>query len=344
MKHLFTLLALLPAITLCAQPIQRYSVNAGYMMTNNNSYADNNCPTYGLDAALLWPHATEQTLGQGWKQIAFGFKASFAAIPQGPAGHRMGLVGLLHFDLSRRWECQLGVGLSAYTKPYSFTHDTNNLFIGSFVNCLIDIGISYSLTRNLDVALRVLHTSNGMLYKPNQGLNYFQLDVAYTPRARSRIAGCQPEGPYTMRDRHELGLALSLGTVMSRKEGVEGYFPCYDLSLNYQYYVSPWFAVGGTVDLWYNFVDRQPLLDKADPYTFPMYLSALAGFEAFFGPVSIKAGIGPSILVSSEVSIPFYERVGVYYNFPQWRHYLGVALNAHAGRIEFIEWTVGFRM
>ena len=47
------------------------------------------------------------------------------------------------------------------------------------------------------------------------------------------------------------------------------------------------------------------------------------------------------IVVSPQVTIPFYERVGAYYNFGN--NYRGVAVNAHGGRVEFIEWTYGRR-
>ena len=69
--------------------------------------------------------------------------------------------------------------------------------------------------------------------------------------------------------------------------------------------------------------------------------SAMAFAEFFWGPVSLKAGIGPNIVVSPQVTIPYYERLGVYYNFGN--NYAGVAVNAHGGRVEFIEWTYGRR-
>ena len=41
------------------------------------------------------------------------------------------------------------------------------------------------------------------------------------------------------------------------------------------------------------------------------------------------------------MTTPFYERSGAYYNFG--KNYVGVAVNAHGGRVEFIEWTYGRR-
>ena len=67
----------------------------------------------------------------------------------------------------------------------------------------------------------------------------------------------------------------------------------------------------------------------------------MAMMEFFWGPLSIKAGAGPVLLCSPQVTTPFYERAGAYYNFG--KNYVGVAVNAHGGRVEFIEWTYGRR-
>ncbi len=321
----------------------RLAVGAGWMMTHDSRHSYRNTPTFGADATLLWRTRGDEYWKQLWRHPSFGIKASFAAIPHGIAGHRLGLTGMLHFDLAPRWEGQLGAGLSAYTNPFCFSGDSNNIFIGSFINCLIDLGIAYHLTNRTSVALRLLHSSNGMLYRPNQGLNYLQLDLACTLGPKRAFHAEPPPGAPPM-ETHEVGLALSLGTVMSYNPKQEGYYPCYDLSLNWQRYLSPRFALGGTLDFWYNFTDRASVYRTHDLHNVPVYLSGLAFGEIFVGPLSLKAGIGPVILVSSSVGIPFYERVGLYYNFPARRHYLGIALNAHAGRIEFVEWTAGLRL
>ena len=77
-------------------------------------------------------------------------------------------------------------------------------------------------------------------------------------------------------------------------------------------------------------------------YRLPLYLRGMGVMEFFWGPLSLKAGVGLVMVASKEVTLPVYERVGAYYNFG--RNYVGVALNATAGRIEFIEWTYGRRL
>ncbi|MBQ2510554.1 MAG: acyloxyacyl hydrolase [Bacteroidales bacterium] len=327
----------------------RFSFNAGYMMTNNSTFAQYNTATYGIDGVLLWRPHGDSYWQHFWKWPYFGVKGSFAAIPHCPAGHRFGLTGLLVGEIAPRLEWQVGLGLSFYTKPHQFTHDTTNIFIGSFVNCFIDIGTAYRLSDQLLLSLRILHTSNGMLMRPNQGLNFFQADVAWripvrgntlhVPQCYNQQSAVSSQHAEFKND--EWSVAIALGTVMSRDSAATGYFPCFDISAYYQRYLTPTFAYGAAIDLWSNFSDARPLINNHASYRIPLYLSALATAEAFFGPLSIKAGLGPVILSSYRVTIPFYERVGAYYNFGN--NYTGVALNAHGGRIEFIEWTFGHR-
>ena len=317
------------------------SLNGGYMMPNNSAYRANASPTFGLDITW-WGRGIDTAYWRAHRGYPFfGLKGSYAHIPNSIAGDRFGLTGQLRQPLfgSRRWEWSVGLGLSAYTRPRSITGDTNNIFIGSLINCLIDIGITYRPAERFFVSGRVLHTSNGMLMWPNMGLNYFQVDVGYTfgcREPRQYPAAGNPNAP-----KSEIGIAFSPGMVMSRDQDFDGYYFCYDLSLYYQKYVSPLFAFGGAVDLWYNTNDTKHLEREEGVYKMPLYLSAMAMAELFWGPVSLKAGVGPNIVVSPQVTIPFYERVGVYYNFG--RNYAGVAVNAHGGRVEFIEWTYGHR-
>lgn len=345
MKKVLLVLALLSVLPGASQETLRswdVTLNGGYMMPNNSDYRDNASATFGMDVTY-WRRGMDSSYWRFRRDYpAFGLKVSYAHIPHSLAGDRIGLTGQLREPLfhSERWEWSVGLGLSAYTRPRSFTGDTNNIFIGSFINCLIDMGITYHPIDQLFFSARVLHTSNGMLMWPNMGLNYFQIDVGYTLGRRLPVSYPEtiaaPQAPES-----EFGVAFSPGMVMSRDQDFDGYFFCYDLSFYYQKYTSPLFAFGGAVDFWYNTNDTKHLEREESPYRLPLYMSAMAMMELFWGPVSLKVGAGPALVVSPQVTIPFYERVGSYYNFG--KNYVGVAINAHGGRIEFIEWTVGHR-
>lgn len=320
-----------------------FAMNGGYMIPNNSTYSNYSSATFGADVTY-WKQGVGSDYWR-WKRAypSIGLRLSYAHIPNSIAGDRFGLVNLIRTSLASRLDLSIGLGLSVYTKPRSLTGDTNNIFIGSLINCLIDIGVSYRPWDDIYMAFRILHTSNGMLVWPNMGLNYLQFDLGYRLPVKTFLGErptAEPAFPATYSPR-EWSVALSLGTVMSRDRDFEGYYPCYDLSLYYQHNLTPVFSFGGAVDLWYNYVDKRHLDREEGVYKLPLYVSAMGMMELFWGRMSLKAGAGPVIVASPQVTTPFYERVGGYYNFGH--NYMGVALNAHGGRIEFIEWTFGHR-
>lgn len=349
---LFAVGCLLPG-TLRAQQVDtlpstcyRFSLGAGLMRTNNLVYSRGDTYTLSGSVAVLWRPKGDAYWQRFWHNPLFGIKGSYAFINDCPAGDRFGLEGILVNPINRRLEWQFGLGFSFYTKPYQFTHDTNNMLIGSFVNCLIDVALTYHLSDYTHLSFRLLHSSNGMLMRPNQGLNFLQFDLALqtpaipfsrTPLVRE-VSLVSPNAEDRGREIHA---ALSLGAVMARDPDFSGYYPCYDLAIYYQRYLSPVFAFGGAVDLWYNFCDTRHLDREEGVYNLPLYVGAMGHVEMFWGPLSLRVGVGPVIVASPQVTTPIYERAGAYYNLG--RTYLGVAVNAHAGRVEFIEWTLGHR-
>lgn len=273
--------------------------------------------------------------------FSYGARASFNYMPWGIAGHRFGLVGLVRAPLFPHLDYHLGVGLSAFTRPQSLTHDPNNDYISSLLNCMIDVGFDYHVGEHLQFTAALTHSSNGMLHRPNKGLNFFQAGVTYC-FGDSRLSEPATDHQLPTTSHHEIGFTLSPGFAMSQKQWQEGYYFCYDLSLNYLYHLNKVFAFGVTVDLWYNDSYTEPMRRLGVDKPVPVYLSAMPVYEGTWGPLSLRGGVGPVLIASPLVKIRFYERVGLYYNFGH--HYVGVGINAHSGIIEFIEWSYGYRL
>ena len=318
------------------------SLTGGYMTPNNFNMLEYSAWTIGGDVAWWYRSGVEEWWVQRRKDPQFGLKASFAYIPQSISGHRIGLAGIIRAPLSGRLDYHFGAGLSGYTLSKYFTKDEDNIFITTLVSCLIDVGFDYHITDRLVASFALLHSSNGMLNRPNKGLNYLQLGLGYNFGKLEKKIASENIIQMPKFSRTELNFAFQGGATVSRDMLVEGYYPCYDVSLNYQYYLDPVVALGGTLDFWYNGSHTEFMRVYNIDYPIPCYVSTLAYAEGFWGPVSFKAGIGPVLLASPCVYINFYERVGLYYNFGN--NYVGVALNAHAGMIEFIELCYGIRI
>lgn len=320
-----------------------FSLNLGYAMPNDMRYIKDLILTYGFDAAW-WVRPVGDEFWQLKRRFpAFGVKVSYAAIPKAVYGDRFAIAGLLRCPLGKYLEWTIGTGFSFYTKPYSLTGDPENGYIGSLVNCVVDLALNYRPTEHSILALRFLHSSNGMLYFPNQGINYIQLDLGYTLNRMEVPEVGKVKKPEGFR-RNEIVVAIAPGMITPRDRNMpQEYYPTYDLQLGFQHYHTPSFAYGGCIDVWYNFAHTD-YMEKhgGEKYAVPAYLSVMPIMEAFYGPLSIRAGMGLTLVSSEEVQLPLYERVGLYYNFG--RGFAGVGINAHGGQIEFVEWTLGFRI
>lgn len=325
-----------------AQVVWETSLTGGYMTPNNFNMPEYSALTVGGDVAVFQHPDDDKWWVQRRRNPLMGVKLSFAYIPKSMSGHRLGLEYLVRGPAFKRLDYHFGFGFSFYTKSKYFTHDEDNIFITTLLSCLIDVGVDYHITDRLTANFSFLHSSNGLLNRPNKGLNYLQVGLGYLigdMAKESRREGLLPMPEF---NRTEFNIAFQGGMAMSRDMLVDGLHPCYDLSLNYQYYLDPVVAVGGTLDFWYNGTHTDFMKAYKIDYAIPCYVSALAYLEGFWGPLSLKGGIGPVLLASPCVYINFYERVGVYYNFGN--NYVGVALNAHAGMIEFIELCYGIRI
>lgn len=344
MKRWFVIAIMAVGIAATAQNSHlEVGINGAWMAPNGFSMLEYSAYGAGVEATWLW-HTSGNEYWKQWRRYpSFGARASFEYVPDGVAGSRIGLVGIMRAPLWGRLDYNVGVGFSAFNRSRFITHDPDNIFISSLLCCLIDIGFCYNLGERVVLSASFVHSSNGNMVRPNKGLNFMQLGVA------ARIGKDGAYGGTTQRQasyipffyRHEVGFTLSPGGSMSRHTSQKGFFFDYDVSLNYCYYLVPLISVGATVDLWYNGSHDWQREVYHDPYPVPVYVGMMGTVEGHWGPLSIKAGIGPQLLVSSFVTIPIYERVGIYYNWGD--NYVGVAINAHAAKAEFIEWSYGRR-
>ncbi len=272
----------------------------------------------------------------------FGVRGSFGYMPQNIAGSRIGVVGVIRAPLWGKLDYNIAAGLSAFTKPRCLTHDHENIFITSWLCCFIDLGFSYNLTDRLMLTASFLHSSNGLLVRPNKGLDFLQAGLTVKlGDVSSYSLAVPPIDTVPAYCRHEVGFTISPGISMSRHIVQKGLYFDYDVSLNYRYYLSPVIATGPTLDLWYNGSHLKQMEWYHDPYPIPVYVNVMWALEGHWGPISIGGGVGAVLVASTRVDMPIYERLGAYYNWSN--NYVGVAVHAHAAKAEFIEWSYGRR-
>lgn len=321
----------------------------GGILAANGLTAEYERPTFGIDAAALWQQDdSTQFWTRFWQQPLFGFRVNYARIPHGIAGDRIGLAGTMQSTVAGRLDWVYSVGLSFYTKPYSLTRDANNTYIGSLVNCLIDFGFVYRLPLSDGLAgtlaAKLIHSSNGYMYKPNHGLNYVQLEAGllFGPRRRqSHTMRLPVDTAYTAHGRPFVAVAPS--AVMSYFDHPDSiiYHPAYTLQLGYIRHPHPCFAYGGTVDLSYNFSHRA----RAPQHQWPVYPALSAFGDVRWGHYVLRLGLAHYLGRYPLNHRQYYERVGLYRTFGRGgRHMAGVGMKVHYEHIDFIEWTYGVEL
>ena len=400
MRRILTIAILLFAtLRLAAQPQKTLSLLSGYTVPNSSEWDYIKDISIGVDGALSWRQdwGFEDTNGC-FPLLRFpydmGVRGNFTYFPNGIAGQRIGVSGFIQepIMLFKRWitfdgdsvpsrvpnylNLDMDCGLAFYTDPYSRTPNPDNVFIGSYLNCLVQIGLSYSHRlrdySQIVFAARFAHSSNGYLKKPNKGLNYLQLSIGYTLPAKyhnsiirvSRfdtidhsgqtfmpVVNWQHYWPYgnpAFRGGEWL-LSYSPGIVMPRYTGASRkYFYAHTAQAGWLYRFNPARAVGATLDLTYNYSHTAVIRHWHEDYSLPFYIGIAGVYEATYHRLTLHTALAAYLARSEHGTTPLYERVGLYYNFGsehrRLRHFVGVALKSHMAHIDFIEWHYGIKI
>ncbi|MCQ2298539.1 MAG: acyloxyacyl hydrolase [Bacteroidales bacterium] len=357
MKKQILFVALLMLSSLLFAQQWGLSATGGYTLPNKSEWDYIGGPNYGVDVSVRWRTSGEETWQRLWRRPSFGLRANFAYIPDGIAGNRIGIAGFMtnplwndHGKGSLAWE--LDFGLSGYTLPYRVSHNEQNYFIGSYLNCLIHAGLEYKQPFRdgsaIVLAAKLVHSSNGYILKPNQGLNFLQVDMGYLLPASSQMV-VSPQPVVDLKPGHPLYLSLSYagGLVQARYSGpAKNYYYCHTAEAALMWRAAERVALGGGVDYSYNYSQLELQRWWNDDYTYPFYLCYFGSIEPYWGNMSVRISAGGYLLKSQNphvVSLPFFERVGLYYHFPK-NIFGGVSLRAYAAHIDFIEFTLGYKI
>lgn len=333
----------------------------------------------GVDAAIQLPQVwclqeNDSTVHLLRRPYNMGLRSNFTYFPNAIAGHRISQSLYLQERLLERGQrtffFEFDFGLACYTNPYSRSHDDANVFIGSYLNCMIQVGLAYRyrfMNRSaLWMSAMFAHSSNGYLVKPNKGLNYMQLQMGWqiprrlpSQRILDRDNRLQIydstcfvylpiQYPSAAFPRHDLMLSYASGLVKPRTVKVlDHYYYAYTARVGWQYHLNPVRAVGANLDLTYNTTHNGIRNIEHDEYPLPFYVGLCGNYEATYNRLTLHLGLAAYLLRSHQAHTPYYERVGVFYELSKMerpvRHFVGVSLKAHSAHIDFIEWHYGLR-
>lgn len=318
------------------------SAVGGKVIPNSGSPFAGQTPVVGIDACFLWQQADTAVYWQRFWRIPYiGVRTGYAHLVDGIAGDRFVLAGTIQAPVTRHLDWTFSTGFSFFTLPYSRSHDPANVYIGSVANCLIDLGFLYNLpldgNTTLFLSTKLVHSSNGYMYKPNHGLNSLQGEVGLRLGPR-RQALRLPAADTAFRPYGRGFVMLAPSAVMSRHDPLDQitYHPAYTAQIGYLRHLHPCFAVGGALDLSYNF-SHTPLAPQGQ---YPVYPAATLFTDNQWGPLVLRLGVAHYLAYYPLNWEQYYERVALYYRLgPARDRYAGVGMKVHGDHIDFIEWT-----
>lgn len=313
-------------------------VTGGLGLPNQPIYSYLFQPTLGMGYLCEWPQE------DGWQ---LGLRGDVLATRQAIAGTRYSLALTIEEKLWRSFYEVLEVGLSFYTNPYPRSHNTDNLFIGSWVNCHIGVGLRYrhavDSTHQLTMGFRFVHSSNAYLRKPNQGLNYLQAEMGF------HIGAGKPRRQPTMADTTlpDLTFFCSYAPSVVQQRGPfldDPYRYAHSFILGALHPFSRLRSLGGEVDLMYNYTHDLDADWWEARHPFPLYMGVCITYQRNWHPLFLRVSVGTDLIRSPYQIDDVYERISLNYRVAHWGKvtpYVGVACKAYYTHIDYAEWTLG---
>ena len=376
------------AFSQTARPSHTLSLSGGVTVPNSSQYDYIGAFDLGVDYTIEWRMNGPQYWKRFWKQPLFGLQFEYLHTNNPIAGQRFGAAFSMRNDI---WNSRssnqaikqsgnqshthslywfLDAGCSFYTNPFERTPNEQNDFIGSYVNCLFNLGLGYSVSFKNNSALlinaRFSHSSNGYVKVPNHGLNYLLMSVGYRMPQKIRFQDTlSSSASFDLGDNivrrvmtsefsssthsfmsHRIWLSFAPAIVHIRWEPPpQDYYFAYTGQIGYMFYPTSTIGFGLNLDVMYNYSHLYIVKTyyKVKP-TLP-YVGAAASIEPRWGPLSIRLSAGYYLVKSPAVTIPIYERLGLFYHFGKsLSQFAGVSIKAHAAHADYIEWHYGVEL
>ena len=321
--------------------------------------------TYGIDVRI-----GKQTFGRKqWTQWhnypAYGLALRYGCLDHPMFGSKLALFWFIDGQFVRtKWfsfRYQYGFGAAYFANCYDWKLNPENIIIGSHITAHIDLNLSlmFRVSKQMELALRgnFSHSSNGAIKYPNYGVNPISVNVAlryhFNPMPQpiytiDTITKFHPINsfhitvvPTWRKSKKDYQAKPDDGSVDRYKDN-PNYFAGM-IQLGYYRQFHPKYRYGAGIDLMYSSELRRHLEpnDKSAEWKF-MTCAAYISFEVMYNRFVLHTALAYYLYRYADFYTPYYERAGFKIMLgPKYNHYVGMALKAHAGTVDYIEWTYG---
>ncbi|HNW67290.1 MAG TPA: acyloxyacyl hydrolase [Bacteroidales bacterium] len=317
-----------------------------------------NVTLYSLELRL-----GKQTTGElPWHRLfnypEFGIAARYGHFDDDMFGDKFAVFAFMNGTIYRNnrftLHYQFGAGIVYWSKYYDMIKYPINRYIGSHLNAHIDLalGIDYRISPQTALTLRAnfSHSSNAALCLPNMGINPISAALGvkcYFHKQKELPFSFDVEDTAFVK-KNSFYVAISAGARQSKKDApensykVEPYYLGTVLQLGYFHQFSPKFRYGGGFDLIYSGELKTHL--PAEQQKTGKYFSeaAFLAFEVIYNRFVFHTSFAVYLNRSFNFYTPYYQRVGFRFLLGKNKnHFVGATVKAHAGSVDYLEWTYG---
>ncbi|MGI6717690.1 MAG: acyloxyacyl hydrolase [Bacteroidales bacterium] len=240
--------------------------------------------------------------------------------------------------------CGLDFGLSYYTNPYHYINNPDNIFIGSNLNCYINLssGIKFKIDDFVDITPKIIfyHSSNGTIKRPNRGTNGFSGGIEFNYHLNGRKPYKSLDTTYFFTPKNSIYFTEAVG--MRSAPNKKRYF-ANTLQIGYKRMFNPIFGYGGGFDFMYS---GAVIPEYNNPFkkVSGRSIATYGSFNIVYNRLDLHLAIGYYLYKPHHnLYTPIYERVGLKYMLGHnLNHSVGIMMKVHFGAIDYIEWAYSF--
>jgi Lipid A 3-O-deacylase (PagL) len=250
------------------------------------------------------------------------------------------------FEQDKRFtfDYSMAFGLSYQFNPYDSINNPTNIFIGSYRNCYVHLGVAGNYKINdrwqASATLGFKHFSNGSFKKPNYGINLVPLTLGVSYKFSNQKIEHLTKPIPTFQKYNIWNLMVAFGS-KNYEHGEPNYLKM-TYGVNYLRAINYKYRFGLGLDMFYS---ARPELrtesGKAD-FSDAVSFAIVPNWEWVLSKkLYVPLGIGFYLSYNPENDEKtwFYERAGIRYKFTE-HIAAGVTIKAHKGSADFFEWTL----
>ncbi len=311
-------------------------------------------PAKALEMHLGWRSSGSQLWHRlyNFPSYGIGFYYNHLGNPEVLGEVRSGFVFMEFYPPKERlirWQLRVSLGLANFNTYYHPENNPENRFIGTPWN--VHFNLNYALSIPIGEQVRITpglaftHFSNGAYQKPNRGINIFDVNMGI----RYRFGKGDP-GEFWANDPFSEGKTISEQTFFAvfsvglmQREMDDPTYVARTLTLNHTIRKKLRTRWGVGIDIFYDdhAKEQMRLLNEE---TSPMDYTRVGGFvscDIIFNRMALILNRGIYVYYGYEPQGNQYSRIGMRYITKSGLtgH---MALKAHAGRADYIEWGIGY--